>query len=227
MESLFEKLNTEKFVKNIITELKKLPFGNLPKSELELIIFHSIIESLGGYDNINQNSLFIQRELKISQATFQKKVLDSQLRYDKNIKSPKEILIDYLFKKDISDLVFKDEYLILYVSNPLNKDTLKSFLNSNEIINDSSFNNNILKLHSKDIIKLITLITDNETQIKEFEREIQKKVDLKENVTFSLINNLDIEKLFSLEFSLFPFKSVKQIVEIIRKVFYQSNWKEN
>lgn len=70
MENLFSKLNKEKFTTNLFIEISKLPFGSLPKVELELVILHSIIEAYGGYNQLNKNSLFIQRELMLSQTKF-------------------------------------------------------------------------------------------------------------------------------------------------------------
>ena len=50
MIDLIENIDNRKFVQKLFLELSKLPFGSLPKIELELVILHSIIEANGGYE---------------------------------------------------------------------------------------------------------------------------------------------------------------------------------
>jgi hypothetical protein len=54
MIDLIENIDNRKFVQKLFLELSKLPFGSLPKIELELVILHSIIEANGGYEKLNE-----------------------------------------------------------------------------------------------------------------------------------------------------------------------------
>jgi hypothetical protein len=41
MNNIFQNINKDKLASTLIEEIMKLPFGSLPKNELELILFHS------------------------------------------------------------------------------------------------------------------------------------------------------------------------------------------
>jgi len=155
----------------------------------------------------------------MTQTKFKNKLLDSQLRFDKSEFNPKETIKKYLLFEDISKLKLIDDYLILYITNPLKKEILKSYIDSLEILNDTSFNTNIFKIHLIDILKLYNLIDNNKERKKLFEDKVKSICKLKENKDFSLINNINIESIFSTEFSLDPLKSARKLIEVIRSVF--------
>ena len=59
--SIFDKINDhQKFAESILEQIQKLPFGSLPKKELELVILHSLILSLedkktNPYEKVNNH----------------------------------------------------------------------------------------------------------------------------------------------------------------------------
>lgn len=214
MENLAKNLDFEKFTKNLFKELSKMPFGCIPKTELELIIFHSIIDSKGGYGSLNSQGPFIQKELKLSQNKFKNKVLEAQLRFDNDRIDVKKYFQKIFFKNKISELVTDDNYLTLTVSNPLLLNDIKVFFDSNEIINDYSFNKSILKIDKKGLLKILNNIID-EVQLKQIEKKFVEDLNLKE-FKFSLINNLNFNTSF--EASLDPFKSVSKLIDFIRNI---------
>ncbi len=217
MIEILEKIDKERFAESILIELSKLPFGSLPKSELEMIIFNSIIQSYGGYNEINKYSQFIQSGLKMSHSKFKNKLLQAQLRFDNTDCNAIEILKKIISETEISDLIFDSNYMSVYINNPLKADFLKTFIHTQNILNDTSLNNSILKIHSKGILQLLSKLVDND-KLKEIEKEIIKKFKLKSNASFSLIGNLYIDSIFKAEFSLDPLKSAKDLIDIIRKV---------
>lgn len=211
MKILIEKINKVKFAENILGELSKLPFGSLPKSELDLIILHSIIESNGGYENINR--IEFQNALKLSQTKFKNKVLEAQLRFDKTNIKVEDYLKKNIIEIDVEKLIIEDKYLILYISNPLLLDNLKTYLDSKHIINDTSFNKNIVKIENKGLLKILVDLLEKK-QLKKIEDKFKEDKNL-ENLNFSLVNKLHIDSIFSV--SVDPLESVKTFIEFIRK----------
>lgn len=165
MEEIIKHIDKNKFIDSLFNELSKLPFGSLPKSELELTILHSIIESNGGYENLIHNSLSIQKSLKLSQTKFKNKVLEAQLRFDKSCLSPEEYLRKSILEINVDELIIEEKYLVLYISNPLLLDNIKTYFDSKQIINDTSFNKNIVKIENKGLLKILIYIL-NDKQIK-------------------------------------------------------------
>lgn len=216
MKDLLSKLDVKEFANNLFNELSKLPFGSLPKAELELVILHSIIEAHGGYDKLNEFDIELQRSLKLSQTKFKNKILEAQLRYDNRENMAKNFLRKIFIQDDFSKLKFdRHDNLILYISNPLTLDSLKAFFDSKEIINDTSFNKSILTIEKEGLLRILTKILDVK-ELKCFEKELFKDSKLYEG-SFGSINNLTIESLFNVEFSLDPLKSVKEILSFVRK----------
>ena len=213
MENLKNIINKEKFLNNFFHELSKLPFGSLPKTELELIILHSIIESQGGYDNLNKISGNLQRDLKISQTKFKNKVLEAQLRFDTNFIDVEDYLRKTIFENDISNLIFDDKFLMLYISNPLLLNNIKTYFDSKQIINDTSFNKNLVKIEKRGLLKILINVLEKK-ELEKLEKKIREDEKLK-NTNFSLVNNLYIDSIFSA--SLDPFESIGKFIEFIRK----------
>jgi hypothetical protein len=213
MKNIEKTINKEKFLNNFFDELSKLPFGSLPKTELELIILHSIIESQGGYDNLNAISRNLQRELKISQTKFKNKVLEAQLRFDTNSIDVEVYLRKTIVENDISILIFDDKFLMLYISNPLLLNDIKTYFDSKQIINDTSFNKNLVKIEKRGLLKILINVLEKK-QLEKLEKKIREDEKLK-NTNFSLVNNLYIDSIFSA--SIDPFESIGKFIEFIRK----------
>lgn len=213
MEEITKHIDKNKFIDSLFNELTKLPFGSLPKSELELAILHSIIESNGGYENLSHNSLSLQKSLKLSQTKFKNKVLEAQLRFDKSCISPEDYLRKSILEINVDELIIEEKYFVLYISNPLLLDNIKTYFDSKQIINDTSFNKNIVKIENKGLLKILIDIL-NDKQIKKIEDKFKEEQNLK-NINFSLINKLRIESIFSV--SIDPLESVEKFIGFIRK----------
>lgn len=213
MVALFKKIDKVKFAESILDQLSKLPFGSIPKTELELVILHSIIQSNGGYNDLNSNSLYLQRALKLSQTKFKNKILEAQLRFDKTNTKVEDYLKNCILQTSVDELIIEEKYLILYISNPLLLDNIKTYFDSKQIINDTSFNKNIVKIENKGLLKILIDILDDK-QLKKIEDKFKEEQNLK-NINFSLINKLRIESIFSV--SIDPLESVGKFIEFIRK----------
>ena len=213
MNYLIKKLDEKEFVKNLFHEISRLPFGSLPKTELELIILHSIIQSNGGYENLNNNSFALQRALKLSQTKFKNKILEAQLRFDKTNIKVEDYLKNRILETSVDELIIEEKYLVLYISNPLLLDNIKTYFDSKQIINDTSFNKNIVKIENKGLLKILIDILDIK-QLKKIEDKFKEEQDLK-NINCSLVNKLRIESIFSV--SIDPLESVGKFIGFIRK----------
>lgn len=213
MLEIIKKIDKVKFAESILDQLSKLPFGSIPKTELELVILHSIIESNGGYNDLNSNSLFLQRALKLSQTKFKNKILEAQLRFDKTNTKVEDYLKDCILQTSVDELIIEEKYLILYISNPLLLDNIKTYFDSKQIINDTSFNKNIIKIETRGLLKILIDIL-NDKQLKKIEDKLKEEQNLK-NINFSLINKLRIESIFSV--SIDPLESVVKFIGFIRK----------
>lgn len=212
MRNIVTKLDNDAFVESLFFELSKLPFGSLPKTELELVILHSIIEAYGGYEKLNEIRPLLQRSLRLSQTKFKNKVLEAQLRFDQTEIEPKQFIKEIILNKDFSEIIFHEKYLIIYISNPLHLDIIKTFFDSSEILNDTSFNKNVLKIHTKGLLKILTKVLD-ENQLKILECELRKNAELNKK-TFSLIENINIESIFSANID--PLQTVDKLISYVR-----------
>ena len=213
MLEIIKKIDKVKFAESILDQLSKLPFGSIPKTELELAILHSIIESNGGYNDLNSNSLYLQRALKLSQTKFKNKILEAQLRFDKTNTKVEDYFKNCILQTSVDELIIEEKYLILYISNPLLLDNIKTYFDSKQIINDTSFNKNIVKIENKGLLKILIDILDDK-QLKKIEDKLKEEQNLK-NINFSLINKLRIESIFSV--SIDPLESVVKFIGFIRK----------
>jgi hypothetical protein len=144
------------FSERIISEIQKLPFGTLPKSELELIILDAIIRSIepiDSYTNINKHFNALKSELKLSQTQLKNKLLAAQLRFDSKTDNDVE---NYILKAILDEKYLVDgNYIVISIFNPLLNDQAKSYFETRELILDTSFNKSILKINLNGFIQFI------------------------------------------------------------------------
>lgn len=154
---LLDKINDhKKFASNVFGEIQKLPFGSLPKAELELVILDALVRSIepnDSYSKIEKHFNELKNVLKLSQAQLRNKLLAAQLRYDS------------ISEKDVENFILssiqKSEYsveganIVLSIFNPLMNDHAKSYFDTRSIISDTSFNKNILKINLNGIIQFL------------------------------------------------------------------------
>jgi hypothetical protein len=177
MSQLAEKIKDHKeFTYRIFSELQKLPFGALPKSELELLILDSLIRSISTeepYSNVENHFNMLKTELKLSQAQLKNKILAAQLRYDlKTDQDVEKYIFDAVKKKECT---VEGQFLIIQISNPLLNDTAKSYFEVRGILNDTSFNKTIIKINLKGFLSFIQLSSYiDENKIKEINSFLEK-----------------------------------------------------
>lgn len=140
------------------------------------------------------------------------------MRFDTSRIEPIGFFKDLILHKDFSDLIFEDNYLIIYESNLFKTDILKTYLDSIQVLNDASFNNSIIKIHSKGLLKILPKIIAEIDLLKKIETQITDACKLKVNNSFSLVHSVNLESIFSADISLDPLKSAKNLLNTIRGV---------
>jgi hypothetical protein len=159
----------KKFTERILTEIQKMPFGSLPKSELELVILDGIINSLepiNSYSGIQKHFNFLQRELKLSKTQLKNKILAAQLRFDS--KSDEDVE-KYILKSVLNSNYFiEGNNITISIFDPLLNDRAKSYFETREIISDTSFNQSILKINLNGFIQFLYQL-DNLSNLKKSE----------------------------------------------------------
>jgi hypothetical protein len=148
--------NSEAFTENILTEIEKLPFGSLPKAELELLILDSIIRSIepeDPYGHIEKHFNELKTTLRLSQTQLKNKILSAQLRYDKITDSDVEKFI--LQALGNNNYMIENNFIVIPIFNPLLNDQAKSYFEIKRIITDTSFNKSLLKINLNGFISFI------------------------------------------------------------------------
>jgi hypothetical protein len=146
----------KKFSEAILFQIQKMPFGSLPKSELELVILDALLRALdpiNPYSSVEQHFDYLKRELKLSHTQLRNKIFAAQLRYD--IKQDKDV--EYLILHSVINENYSIEgsYLVFTIFNPLMNDLTKSYFETRNIITDASFNKSILKININGFIKFL------------------------------------------------------------------------
>jgi hypothetical protein len=144
-------------------------FGNMPKRDLDVLIFH-LLEKRG--DFIGKSNFQIARILRTTPTKIKSLKYESVLRFDNadinNESFLKERFASYL--KNSPPLEFDDKYLKLQIEDPVLIDHLKAICKENGIITDGSFNGEILKVDESSFINLLEKIRfDNDKKgLKQF-----------------------------------------------------------
>jgi len=136
--------------------MQKLPFGSLPKTELELLILDAIIrtiEPIESYSKIDNHFNQLKNELKLTSAQLKNKILAAQLRFDSISEKDVE---NYILKSILSGKYNIDGgYIVILIFNPLLNDLAKSYFETIQIITDTSFNKSILKINLNGFLKFL------------------------------------------------------------------------
>lgn len=196
------------FTNAIFNELQKLPFGSLPKTELELVILDAIIRSLepnDPYSNIEKHFNNLKQFFKLSQTQLKNKILAAQLRFDsKSDRDVEKFVLNTIAKKQYS---IEGDYIVFSIFNPLLNDQTKSYFETRQIITDTSFNKSIVKINLNGLIKFLL----NSDGINEVQKQSIHTIlfELKEEglISFSTESSLDttldrIDKVTSIGVSL-------------------------
>lgn len=181
--SIFDKINDhQKFTESILEQIQKLPFGSLPKKELELVILHSLVISLedknkNPYEGVNNHFSDLMIGLKISQTQLRNKILDAQLRFD----SCDEINVENNILHSIIEgkCSIEDKYLVFSIFNPLLFELTKSYFERRNIISDTSFGKTIFKINLKGFLLFInqlnTITNQKKVELDDILKEAQKE----------------------------------------------------
>jgi hypothetical protein len=173
MSLYFNFTNHKEFSLRIFTELRKLPFGSLPKVELELLILDALIRSIDPletdpYSQLEKHFNLLKAELKLSQTQLKNKLLAVQLRYD--IKSDKDVEFFILESIKNGNYLVENNLIVLSIFNPLLNDQAKSYFETKGIVSDTSFNKSILKISLNGFIQFLkSLDRISELKIDELE----------------------------------------------------------
>jgi hypothetical protein len=213
--SLNEVINNHQlFSDRILSEIQKMPFGSLPKLELELVILDALIKTLepiDSYSNIEKHFSFLRRELKLSQSQLKNRILAAQLRFDFiNDDDIENCILNSIQTKKYS---IEGQYIIIKIFNPLLNDLTKSYLEIKGIISDTSFNKSIVKINLTGFIKfLINLSRLSDSTRKELIQILNSEKEQHEiKYSIELPKQSLIEKIESITFS------GSNIVNIIEK----------
>lgn len=158
MSLYFNLTNHKEFSLRIFNELRKLPFGSLPKAELELLILDALIRSIDPletdpYSQIEKHFNLLKVELKLSQTQLKNKLLAVQLRYD--VKSDKDVEVFILESIKNGNYLVENNFIVLSIFNPLLNDQAKSYFETKGIVSDTSFNKSILKISLNGFIQFL------------------------------------------------------------------------
>ena len=215
--------NHEAFAAAIFNELQKLPFGSLPKTELELVILDAIIRSIqpdDPYSNIEKHFNNLKQFLKLSQTQLKNKILAAQLRFDlKTDRDVEQFIFNTLVKKQY---VIEGDYIVFSIFNPLLNDQTKSYFETRQIITDTSFNKSIVKINLNGLVKfLLNSYEINEVQKQSIHTTLY---ELKEEglISFSTENSFDttidrIDKVMSIGTSLITI--IEKLTPAITNIF--------
>jgi len=216
--SIFKKINDhQKFAESILKQIQKLPFGSLPKKELELVILHSLIISLedknkNSYEGVNNHFSDLMIGLKLSQTQLRNKILDAQLRFD----SCDEMNVENNILHSIIEgkCSIEDKYIVFSIFNPLLFELTKSYFERRNIISDTSFGKTIFKINLKGFISFVSQlprITDNK------KREVQLIIE-----TAITDGKAELKSEINTPFSLQKFDSITSIgsnlIQIVKTI---------
>lgn len=148
----------ERFFDLIICEISKLPFGSVPKKEIEAIILHALISSIESnendpYSKIGKHIPKLMLGLKISQTQLKNKILECQLRYNQY---SDEQIEEFIYNQFLEEkFIVENSNIHLTISNPLVLELTKNYFENKNLLNDISFSRTTLKLNTTAFIRFI------------------------------------------------------------------------
>lgn len=124
-------------------------FGARSKSEIDLKVF----ELLGKCGYIDDDYYKVSRKLKITPTRAKNLILNDKLRRESG--NYDEKFIDLLKNLKFKISVNSNEIILLYVPDILFRKHIKAILKQKEIIWDSSFNSEIVKIRLDDFLDIV------------------------------------------------------------------------
>ncbi|TDQ15188.1 hypothetical protein DFQ04_3074 [Algoriphagus boseongensis] len=174
-------------------------FSNMPKRDLDVLIFH-LLEKHGAFKGMSNYD--IARFLRTTPTKVKSAKYESVLRFDyKDFEKGdylKSALREY-FKKPL--LHFDNNYLYMQIENPVLMDALKGKLKEGGLFFDGSFNSEVIKMTSEGYTKFIKKIAlddlgskSSKKAIKEFEKLDGKTVSEVSEKIFEVAKEKILEK---------------------------------
>ena len=149
--------NKKLFYDEFLKEYLSRGFGNMPKRDIDVLIFH-LFEKNGVF--VGKTNFEIARILRTTPNKIKSLKYESVLRFNgvdiNNQNFLKERFSFYLNNKP--PLEFDETYLKLQIEDPVLLDNLKAICKENGIITDGSFNGEILKVDESSFINLLEKI---------------------------------------------------------------------
>ena len=150
----------EKFGKDFLDFYMGNGFGNKSKKEIELKIFLLLSPSFKGKKNIG-----LARELGITPTKLKNLIIQSRLINQSNLIEEKKELLTILMQ---TRWYFSKEIVKFTLEDPFVKMNFQSYCEECNVLYDTSFNRNIIKISVKDLAKVISNISgiDKKTKLK-------------------------------------------------------------
>ncbi len=124
-------------------------FGARSKSEIDLKVFELLRER----GDIDDDYYKVSRKLKITPTRAKNLILNDKLRWESG--NYDEKFIDLLKNLKFKISVNSNEIILLYVPDILFREHIKAILKQKEIIWDSSFNSEIVKIRLDDFLDIV------------------------------------------------------------------------
>ncbi len=163
-----EETEEHKFGKEFMERYLSHGFGTMPKSEIDILVFH-LLRQQSRYKSMNNYNL--ARSLKITESKVKSLTLNASLRYAE-LDHKEEIasfVEELLNKGNLPEL--EQGYVKLGIENPARKAEIEYAIKSTGRTPEYGRNREILKFSSE---TLLALIIDN---VKEGDREFKKLVE--------------------------------------------------
>lgn len=188
-------------------------FGNMPKREVDVLIFHLLKK----YGSLNEKSNHLMAmQLRTTPLKIKSLNYESILRFppsEVNIFTEEYFkiqLIEY-FKNPVFKFRKEDNWIYIQIDNPLLLEAFKAIALNNKEIIDSSFNSEIVKISFEGFVLVLQeLIGDK--KIVEIDKLLKKKYT-KKLITFPEITKLAMTEIVK-----------KGISEAPKKISELTNW---
>lgn len=193
-----ESINYEEFTNEFVQTYLSRGFGNMPKRELDVFIFHLLKK----HKTLNENSNHLMAmQLRTTPVKVKSYNYESILRFpslEDNIFTEsyfKNKLKEY-FKNPIYIVRENEQWIYIQINDPFLMESFKAIALNNKEIIDKSFNNEIVKISFEGfIVVLQELISKDELEI--IENQINKLDKKKTTISLKSIGDKTLSAIIS------------------------------
>jgi hypothetical protein len=140
------------FFDELFTELKKYPFGSMPKRDMDCLLFHL----LRRHALINGTNHTIAAGLGINETRVKSYHMDSHYKYEQDTKDRNVMQIVTDLCNGTIKFVFENSWYSFVIENPVVKTDFETKLKEMGFFADTSFNKEVVKI--KDNVMLAFLL---------------------------------------------------------------------